>query len=312
MQVAALLAQALGPVLAAVVGLQHLAEAVVELQAALAVLGEGGEAELHRFSLVVGGKAGPAPRQPVGVDGLEGRRQRGAPVLVQLAGQQGGLPAEGAEHSLPQHHRPHAGAALDERLMQRQVQLAGGLHQLGGGHGAEVRLGGLGGQGVGQARQQLADVGILKVHPLEGVDDAAVLGEHQIGIAAHQLHGQHILHQVAHLVGAQKAQEHQPVPRLHLHGGEPPAGEVLAQQHAEAGRRLGILEGLLGQADAGGAAAGAEQQLEGVGAGAQGEQHLVPGGLENFVDLRVQQGIFQFAGGQGQQGGIQCHGSHLS
>ncbi len=46
----------------------------------------------------------------------------------------------------------------------------------------------------------------------------------------------------------------------------------------------------------------------GLGAGAQGDEHLVPGGLKDLVDLGVQQGFFELGGHKGQRRGIQSHG----
>ena len=173
----------------------------------------------------------------------------------------------------------------------------------------KVRPRGLGRQRVGQTRQQLADLAVVKVHPLEGINDAPALHEHQIGVAAHQLNGQRVRDQVAHLVRAAEVKIDDAVPRLAAQLNEPPAGQVLAQQHTEARRRERVLEALLRQADAGRAAAGRQQQTVGLGAGAQRHKHLVAGRLKNFVDLGIEQRVFQFTGDQRQRCGIKGHGN---
>ena len=182
-------------------------------------------------------------------------------------------------------------------------------HDGGGARLQKVRPRGLGRQRVGQTRQQLADLAVVKVHPLEGINDAPALHEHQIGVAAHQLDGQRVRDQVAHLVRAAEVKIDDAVPRLAAQLNEPPAGQVLAQQHTEARRRERVLEALLRQADAGRAAAGRQQQTVGLGAGAQGHKHLVAGRLKNFVDLGIEQRVFQFTGDQRQRCGIKGHGN---
>ena len=89
------------------------------------------------------------------------------------------------------------------------------------------------------------------------------------------------------------------------------AGEVLAHQHAEGGRRLRVFKGFLGQADPGGTAAGRQQQRVGVRAGAQGNDQLIAGRFKQFCDLGVGQNGFQFPGRQFQCRGIQCHVCYL-
>ena len=215
---------------------------------------------------------------------FDGVQQAALAGLVQFAG---GLllGAEGPPGCLAADHRAHPRHRPAEGGGHRQVLLAGGRHDGGGAGGQEVGPGRLGRDGVSQARQQLPDLAVLKVHPLEGVDDPPVLDQHQIGVAAHQLGAQGVGDQVPHLVGAQEIEVDDPVPRLHPDGGQAAAGQVLAHQHAEGGRGLGVLEALAGQADPGRPAAGRQQQAVGIGAGAQGDDQLVPGGFKIFAIL---------------------------
>ena len=82
---------------------------------------------------------------------------------------------------------------------------------------------------------------------------------------------------------------------------------MLAHQHTEGGRCLGVLEALLRQADPGRAAACREQQRIGLGAGAQGQHQFIAGGFKYFCDLRIGQGLFQLPSRQRQRRGIKCH-----
>ena len=50
---------------------------------------------------------------------------------------------------------------------------------------------------VGQTGQELTDIAVLEIHPLEGIDDLAVLHQHQIGVTAHQLGAEDVAHKVA-------------------------------------------------------------------------------------------------------------------
>ena len=306
-QFLALGAQTLGAVLFGVVAFQHLAEGgpLPDLVAA-AVLLRLEEGELHRLALGGGHAARTAARGVLRFQPLDGVQQAALAGLVQLAG---GLlrGAEGAPGGFPADHRPHPRHRPAEGGGHRQVLLAGGRHDGGGAGGQEVGPGRLGRDGVSQARQQLPDLAVLKVHPLEGVDDSPVLDQHQIGVAAHQLGAQGVGDQIPHLVGAEEIKIDDPVPRLHPDGGQAAAGQVLAHQHAEGGRGLGVLEALAGQADPGRPAAGRQQQAVGVGAGAQGDDQLVPCGFKDFGDLGVGHDAAQFGRRQRQGSGIQCH-----
>ena len=221
------------------------------------------------------------------------------------------LPVKGAPCGFAADHRPYTGHRLVQRICHRQLPLTGCCHDGRAAHQQKIRPCGLGRRGVGQARQQLPDIAVLKIHPLEGVDNFAALHQHKVGVASHQLSAQGIAHKVAHLVGALKIKVDDAVARFHVHIQQSAAGQVLADEHTEGGRRLGVFKGLLGQAHPGRAAAGRQQQRVGIGAGAQGDDQFIPGRFKNFCDLGIGQGGFQLRSRQRQCRGIQCHSVYL-
>ena len=242
---------------------------------------------------------------------VDRRHQAALLGIGQLVGGQV-LAVKGAPCGFAADHRPYAGHRLVQRVRHRQLPLTGRCHDGCAAHQQKIRAGGLGRRSVGQARQQLPDVAVLKIHPLEGIDDLAALHQHKVGVASHQLRAQGIAHKVAHLVGALKIKVDDTVARLHVHIQQSAAGQVLAHEHTEGGRRLGVFKGLLGQAHPGRAAAGRQQQGVGIGAGAQGDDQLIPGRFKNFCDLGIGQGGFQLRSRQRQCRGIQCHKCYLA
>ena len=193
-QLLALGAQPLRPVFFGVVAFQHLAEGgpLPDLVPA-AVLPGAEESELHRLALRGGHAAGAAPGGVLGFQLFDGVQQAALAGLVQFAG---GLllGAEGPPGCLAADHRAHPRHRPAEGGGHRQVLLAGGRHDGGGAGGQEVGPGRLGRDGVSQARQQLPDLAVLKVHPLEGVDDFPALDQDQVGVAAHQLGAEGVGH----------------------------------------------------------------------------------------------------------------------
>ena len=249
-QFAAFLAQALGAVFGGVVVLQQFAVGQVARQpGGGAVLLRGKEAELGRLERAVRlGQAhggGVAARGVLRLKGFERGGQRPALVFVQIAGGAGGIAAKGAPHGLAQYDRPHAADRLAQRFGDRQVAFAGGLRERGGADGEEIRLVRLGRQRIGKAGQQLADLAVLKIDALERVDDAAVLDEHQVGVAAHEFRRQRVGDKVAHLVGAAEIKKDDAVAGFHAQADQTAAGQVLAQQHAETGRGERVFKALL-------------------------------------------------------------------
>ena len=210
---------------------------------------------------------------------VDGSHQAALLLLGQLVGDEV-FAVEGTPCRFPADHRAHTGHGLIEGIGHRQVALAGRRHDGRTAHLQKIRACRLRRRGIGQARQQLTDVAVLKVHPFEGVDNFAVLHQNQIGVAAHQFGAQGVAHKVAHLVGALEVEVHDTVPRLHAHVQQLAAGEMLAHQHTERGRRLRVFEALLSQAHAGGTAAGRKQQRISVHAGAQRDDQLIAGRFE--------------------------------
>ena len=217
------------------------------------------------------------------------------------------LPVEGTPCSFPADHRADACHRLVQGVRHRQVPLTGRRHDGRRTDRQKIGPGRLGGRGIGQTGQELTDIAVLKIHPLEGVDDLSILHQHQIGVAAHQLRAEDVPHKVAHLVGALELEVDDAVARLHPDVQQTSAGEMLSHQHTEGGRRFGVLEALLGQADSCRAAPGRQQQAVGIGAGAQGDDQLIAGRLKQFCDLGVGQRGLQFRRRQRQCRGIQCH-----
>ncbi len=75
----------------------------------------------------------------------------------------------------------------------------------------------------------------------QAVDDPAVpIQQVQVAGPAHELRHQLLFHGVAHLVGAREGEVGAALHGQLLHPAEPGAGQMLAQEHAEHGRLLGI------------------------------------------------------------------------
>ena len=310
-QLLALGAQPLGAVLLGVVALQHRVEGrPLPDGVLLAVLLRTEEGILHRLAVRRGDAAGTAALRVQFLQLVNCRHQAALLGIGQLVGGQV-FAVKGAPCGLPADHRPYTGHRLVQSICHRQFPLTGRCHDGRAAHQQKIRAGGLGGRGVGQTRQQLPDVAVLKIHPLEGIDDFSTLHQHKVGVAPHQLGAQGIAHKVAHLVGALKIKVDDAVARLHVHVQQSAAGQVLAHEHTEGGRRLGVFKGLLGQTHPCRAAAGRQQQRVGIGAGAQGDDQLIPGRFKNFCDLGIGQGGFQFRRRQRQCRGIQCHSVYL-
>ena len=221
----------------------------------------------------------------------------------QIAGQRRGL-SQRAAGSFPHNDRADAGHRLAEGLRNGEFLLARSGHDGSGARLQKVRPCRLGRQRVGKARQQLADLAVVKIDPLQGINDAATLDKHQIGVPPHQLDRQRVGDEVAHLIGAAEIKIDDAVPRLAPQLDQTAACQVLAQQHAEARGRKRVFKAFPCQTDTGRAAARRQQQTVGLGAGAQRDKHLIPGRLENFINFRIQQGVFQFTGDQRQRCGI--------
>ena len=113
-------------------------------------------------------------------------------------------------------------------------------------------------------------------------------------MTAHGLQNDLSLHPVAQLVQSLQANDHNALQRRLGHIQNPSAGEMLAQQHTEHGRLVGIFPGKLGQLCSGMGGIGRYQQLHVAARGAQGEDDLIPAGLVDLVDLCPGQSGVQF------------------
>ena len=307
MQLLAFGAQPLGPVLFRIVAIQQSAETGPPAHlVGFAVLLRHKKGIFHRTAIRRSNAAGGAPRLMLCLELVDGLHQLLTLRLGQLTGQQL-LPGKCTPGSLPADHRPHTGCGFVQRIRHRQLPGTGRRHDGCSADREEIRPGGLGRNGIGQAGQQLPHLAILKIHPLECIQDLAVLHQHQVGVPAHQLCTEDVVHQVPHLVGTKKFKIHDPVTRLHPHIQQPSAGQMLAHQHTEGGRGLRVFKAFLGQADPGRPAAGRQQQAEGLGAGPQTEHQLIPRRLKYFCDLGVGQGRFQLRCRQRQCRSVQCH-----
>ena len=162
-------------------------------------------------------------------------------------------------------------------------------------------------QGIGQPRKKLAHRAGLKIDTLQCVQYFAALHQNDVGIAPHQLGRQGVAYAVAHLIRAGKIKKGNALARYHAHIHQPAAGKMLAQQHAERGRRGRVFKCLLRKAHAGRAAARRHQQAVVFRAGAHVQHHLIARGFKYFVDARIHQRLLQLARRQFQKSGIQCH-----
>ena len=310
-QFLALGAQALGAVLLGVVAFQHGIEGRPFLDKIfLAVLLWAEEGVLDGLAVRVSDAARTAALVVLFLQLIDGSHQAALLLLGQFVCDQM-FAVKGAPCGLAADHRADAGHGLVQGIRHGKIPLAGRRHDGRGTHQQKIRSCRFGRGGIGQARQQLPDIAVLKIHPLERVDGLAVLHQHQIGVTPHQLGTQGVAHKVAHLVGALEVKIDDTVARLHVYIQQFSAGQMLAHQHAEGGRRLRVFKAFFGQAHPGRTAAGRQQQRIGVRAGAQGDDQLVAGRFKQFCDLGIGQGSFQFPGRQFQCRGIQCHVCYL-
>ena len=150
--------------------------------------------------------------------------------------------------------------------------------------------------------------GFIQSHPPEAVHNAAPLIQQvDVGGSAHQLRHQNPTHLVAHFVGTQEGQPHQPLHGGLLHGQKPSPGQVLAQQHTEHGGLIRVFRVGGGEMEPGGRGIGGNQQpLPSPGA-AQQQDDGVPGGLVNFLHSGVQDGVLQLLHHAGQKERVKCH-----
>ncbi|MPN09960.1 hypothetical protein SDC9_157253 [bioreactor metagenome] len=149
----------------------------------------------------------------------------------------------------------------------------------------------------------------VALHPAQTVDDPAVLiQQDEVCPGADQLQHQGAPHPVAQLPGSLQLQAHHPLHRLLGDGQDAPSAQVLAQQHAKHGRSLRVFPRLGGQMQSGPGGIGRQQQTPGLSLGAQGQHHLVPSGLVDFIDSASRYRLLQLADQGGKAYGVQGHG----
>ena len=130
----------------------------------------------------------------------------------------------------------------------------------------------------------------------DAVQNAAVaVQQEEVGPVADGLQHQPALHPVAQLVQGLEAQSGHPLQGSLYNLQQPGPGHVLAQQHAEHGGLLRVLQGQGGQVEPGVGRVGRQQQAHIAHAlGPQGQHHLVPAGLVDLVHPGPGQAGIQF------------------
>ena len=166
-QLLALLAQALGAVLGGIIIFQQLAVAGKGfLHSAFAILGQGQKAVLHRTAIGSVYRGGHAPLLVNAAHLIQRCTQLLLLGCIHARRRNGRFVAKCAERRLAAHHRPHAAGAFEQRIRHGKLLLHGRRHQTGAAQTEKVRPGRCGGQRVFQARQQLANLAVFKIHTL--------------------------------------------------------------------------------------------------------------------------------------------------
>lgn len=112
------------------------------------------------------------------------------------------------------------------------------------------RLPCVGGDG-NKVPQDLPLLAHLKVDPAQAVQNPPVLrSQDQVRVAAHDLEDEVLLRGASHLVGAVEGEVQQPLHLRLLHPDQPPARQMLAQQHAEHRRLRRVFRRFIRQVDA--------------------------------------------------------------
>ena len=234
---------------------------------ARAVLEDGQEGEVHRL---------PVPDEEIGEEAVVRLHDPAEPLQLLLQALPPAL-AAGAELQLPVQQGREAGLGL-----RQAVEHAGHHRALPGGH--------------------------IPLHPADAVQDALLgVQEYQVGPAAHGLQHQGPGDPVPQLVDRLHADEDDPLQMGLLQGQDAPAGEVLAQEHAEHGGLGRVLPDLPGQVEAWPVGAGGEEELHVLPRPPDRQQDLLPAGLIDLVDLAAHQGLPQFFQYRRQADRVQCH-----
>ena len=158
---------------------------------------------------------------------------------------------------------------------------------------------------VEEPRQHLPPLAHLHVHTAQTVDDPLLaVQKDQVGVPAHALKHQPPPPRLSQLVHDVQGEDHHPLQAGLVDGRQPSAGQVLAQEHTEHGRRGGVFPGQAGEVQPRLAGLGAQQQLF---ISPQGQDHLVPGGLLDLLQAQAQDGLPQFPDYAGQTYRVKRH-----
>ena len=140
---------------------------------------------------------------------------------------------------------------------------------------------------VEKAGEDLTLLAHLHVHTAQAVDDPLLtVQKDQVGVPAHALEHQPSPPRLPQLVHDIQGQDHHPLQARLIDGRQPAAGQMLAQEHTEHGRRGGVFPGQAGEVQPGLTGPGAQQQLL---ISPQGQDDLVPGGLLDLVHPKARQ-----------------------
>ena len=184
--------------------------------------------------------------------GMEPRGQRGLLRLRQLRHIRVQI-ARQAERQLPAHERRKAAEGIEQPAVQPPGRTLRGKQrrQLLLRHREQIPLALRGRQMVIKSRQDLPLLAHLKVDPAQAVQNPPVLrGQDQVRVAAHDLEDEVLLRGASHLVGAVEGEVQQPLHLRLLHPDQPPARQMLAQQHAEHRRLRRVFRRFIRQVDA--------------------------------------------------------------
>ena len=183
---------------------------------------------------------------------MEPRGQRGLLRLRQLRHIRVQI-ARQAERQLPAHERRKAAEGIEQPAVQPPGRTLRGKQrrQLLLRHRERIPLALRGRQMVIKSRQDLPLLAHLKVDPAQAVQNPPVLrSQDEVRVAAHDLEDEVLLRGASHLVGAVEGEVQQPLHLRLLHPDQPPARQMLAQQHAEHRRLRRVFRRFIRQVDA--------------------------------------------------------------
>ena len=130
-------------------------------------------------------------------------------------------------------------------------------------------------------------------------------------MAAHDFHGQREAYDVAQLIDTVEIEVQGPLQTRLPDSRQTTAGHPFAQQHTKHGGLRRILQRDGGEVDPWRIGPGRNIQLFRPVPAAQGEHQLLPGGLVDFIDAGIPQGILQFRAQAGQKRAVKGHVARL-